>query len=202
MAFKTTNVPKEILQEKKYSKSLSQQKIVYARDEDPEATCIIRSFYGGDKFAVFGVKSYDLIRTVFLSQLKLMQVQEQELKSKSRYVEDKHFDDVSNAWNELSSMGYNLTVKTEKNRKSNNKLTFIHIDTSSALDFKTAVRVGVMVNGKDPKITLFNYYNDEVTSGVYLFLSETVKLLKYMNTRFNFIAGFLRDRSILSDNFF
>ena len=105
-----------------------------------------------------------------------------------------------------TSMGDHLSIQSEKTKKTNNKLFFINIDTSPSLHLKTAVRVGMMVDCKYPKITLFNYCNEEVTSGIYLYISEAMKLLKYINNRFNIIsgaiAGFLRDRNALTDNFF
>ena len=54
MAAKTFDVQKRtFFESKKHCKSISNQKIVYARDEDPEDTCIIRSLYGeDDKFGV------------------------------------------------------------------------------------------------------------------------------------------------------
>ena len=209
MAANTFVISKQHFTEtKQFPRSLSQQKLVYARDEDPEDTFIIRSFYGGDKFAVFGVKGCDSIHAIFLSILKLMQMQEEVLRNKTQYVDDKHFDDVANIWKELSSSaGDELSIRTENSKsKSNNKLFFIHIDTSPSLNVKTAVRVGMMVDFKHPKISLFNYINDEVASGIYLYIGEAMKLLNYINNRFNFvsgaIAGFLRYRNSVTDDFF
>ena len=100
-----------------------------SRDEDPEDTFIICSFYGrDDKYAVFGIKSRTAIQELFFSIIKLIQSEEEILRNKVSYVDDKEFNDISSIWGKVSSkIGDNLRIQKEISKKTRSKYSLIDI---------------------------------------------------------------------------
>ena len=81
-------VQKQLFLNKQNGKSLSTSKVVYARDEDPLDTVIIRNLYpqAKDYQKVLGLKDVVVIRNAFLSILQLIFSDLKILKKKIKYV--------------------------------------------------------------------------------------------------------------------
>ena len=52
----TMEEKRKLIISKFYAKSLSNDKLVYARDEDPEESIVIRSVFSNTSYRVFGMK--------------------------------------------------------------------------------------------------------------------------------------------------
>ena len=57
---------RKLIINKWYAKSLSNDKLIYARDEDPEESIIIRSVYPNINYRVFGIKDVINIKLLFV----------------------------------------------------------------------------------------------------------------------------------------
>ena len=146
------------MEDRKYTKSISNQKMVYARENDPDDTMIVRSFYDDENFAMFGVKGIKSIHEMFYAILKLMCAEVDILKKNSNYVEDKQFEDIIRVWHSVAEKGRHLKPQIKKvGKKNNTDLNFIEILTNEGEWLKSAIHIGILVDGKFPKITLFQF---------------------------------------------
>ena len=165
---------------KPFSKSLSSEKIVYAREEDARDTLIIRSAYPDIKhyYAVFGVKDVNIIQLLFLAITKLIHVNADKLRRKAKYVKSQDFEEISKLLLSMKNQCSSLHITTEENAKQ---------QITIAIDASSSIKVSLNVDANFPQIVLSNFKeNDTFLSCIHLFISESVKLLKYMNSRFSF----------------
>ena len=90
----TMEEKRKIMISKFYAKSLSNDKLVYARDEDPEESIVIRSVYPNTSYRVFGMKGVLNIRLLFVAILRLLCYDVTKLANKTRYVEREDFENL------------------------------------------------------------------------------------------------------------
>ena len=143
--------------------SLGKTKVAYSRNGEKD-TLIVRDLYSGTRFDRFGVKGIAQLERVFYAILALMQDNRKTLLKRMRYGGDalhSLLDGLSN--DDLDGMSTALgalapTIKIELKK----------IETQ-------------------PQLALFQY-DDEKTlkNGIYLYVSEAVKLVKHMNDVFAF----------------
>ena len=61
---------RKLMISKWYARSLSNDKLIYSRDEDPENKIIIRSVYPNTTYRVFGLKEVANIKLLFVAFLR------------------------------------------------------------------------------------------------------------------------------------
>ena len=197
------SVGKEQYMTKKYAQSLSNTKVIYARDEDPEDTMIVRNFYSKIKEhqKVFGVKGIDAIRNIFIQMLALMNVVG--VKKVVKY--DKYIK------KEIGNQLQELIVEFESEIAALPKIKINPDDETYVTELKQQggyINIKMCFETDFPYLSICNENdNKEFITCIYLFMGEVINLLKYMNTRFNFSATnnlkWRKESQLLNfDNFF
>ena len=204
---KTTTLNKDVfLKQKQHSLSLSMHKIVYARDDDPNDTVILRSFYAESpaNFRQFGIKGKEDISILSLALLKLIdEVDRKDFLEKTRYMDKKQFkllfSSIECKAEEIASLNFkSFSLQT----KNNKEFRFLQIPTSDTP--KNFFRIGITTTTYT-EFSFFNYVDGEMINGIYLFTGEVYKLLKYLNTRFSTLndkSFVYRTLSVDKDDFF
>ena len=171
---------KQLYMSKWYSHSLASTKVVYARDEDPSDTIIIRSLYPKieEHKKLFGLKDLAHIRTLFLSLLMLFKLEMKSMQQRVRYVKKEDFQETHKAIMEMSESISELGTEISEN------------DNYTSMRFYTGsnyVNVKVSSKSEFPFIILCNEDEDKrYTNSTNLFIGEGITLLKYLNSRFGF----------------
>ena len=90
---------------KQHSASLATDKIVYARDEDPVDTVIVRSLYPKlkDCNKAFGMKGSNVVELVFYSMLKLTSRNIGELQKKLKYIKKEELEEIEKFYNRVAT---------------------------------------------------------------------------------------------------
>ena len=99
----TMEEKRKLIISKFYAKSLSNDKLVYARDEDPEESIVIRSVFPNTSYRVFGMKGVLNIRLLFVAILRLFCYDLTKLASKTRYVDREDFKNLERACDGLEN---------------------------------------------------------------------------------------------------
>ena len=169
--------------QKPYAKSLSTDKVVYATDGDPTDTVIVRSLYPHTKACnkVFGVKGVLTIRTLFLMWLKLMTSQSDSLKKKLKYVRTADFLQIDEMKKQTGDEMERLILNHDKD---SNPYIIHKTHNEEHIEVKLAIRSNF------PTVVLKNINEQgEFVTQVHLFFEEAIKLMKNLNSRFNFYTG-------------
>ena len=163
IVMKNMNEKASILDNESNATSIGKTKVAYSRNGE-EDTLIVRDLYSGTRFDRFGVKGIARLERVFYAILAIMYDNRKTLLKRMRYGGDalhSLLDGLSN--DDLDGMSTALgalapTIKIELKK----------IETQ-------------------PQLALFQY-DDEKTlkNGIYLYVSEAVKLVKHMNDVFAF----------------
>ena len=167
--------------------SLSKSKVVYARDYDPDDTIVLRNLYPKieDIKSIFGLKKVENIETLFYSLLLLFKEKIDVLRSRVKYVKKTDFDEVVLAANERG-------VKIEQlGRFLHEKKDFDNGGSSVRFLCEHDAICVKMYPGSDfPSIEFINETKEkEKCNSCNPFIGEGIKLLKYLNTRFNFTTS-------------
>ena len=191
----------ELYMKKPSALSLGKAKIIYAREGDEEDTIIIRNFYenGKPESKVFGLKRVNEIKKLFFTILCIWKIF-LNVKPKLKHVTKEQIQE--------------LTKTLEESEIPLKELAVILIDAignPDEISFRIPMEVG-FVNVKLVTSTPFPYLTMSNEDGkkrfknaMTLFLGETIKLLKYMNTRFNFTntdSLKIKVHDYTKDNFF
>jgi len=197
---------KAMLMEKWHSFSLAPAKVIYARDQDPTDTIILRNLYPNIKEhqKLFGLKEVSNIEKLFISIIWLYKQKFNVLQKRVKYVSKQEFEELK-------------IVMVEMDERLGRIGTFIDNavddDGTVSLRFKTEtnfVNIKVAAKVEFPYLTLCNEDNKKkYINSTNLFIGEGIKLLRYLNTRFNFTGTELlrmnpkRDENVFkSDDFF
>lgn len=172
----------KLAEDKKYAKTLSTHKLVHARDEDPEDTMIIKSLYPDSPATLrrYGIKGIENIKHFYFSMLKLLSiVGEEELQQKCRYVTklqiDAIFKTIGECEDEIEGVDMDINETIIK------QLDYVFAKLSNEDS------IGITMSSNSPMMCCFNFRDGERKSGIFLFISEVFKLLKYINARFSFV---------------
>ena len=121
------------------------------------------------------------------------------LAEKTRYVSRQDFVDLEPGCKELENVFKNrLIVNTAKDGE--HSIMFV-------LDNGNSVILKLNVNADFPQVLLTNCdHNGTRMNGIYLFVNETISVLKYLNSRFAF-EDTIKDNGLnkeqqMTDNFF
>ena len=191
---------RKLMISKWYARSLSNDKLIYSRDEDPENNIIIRSVYPNTTYRVFGLKEVANIKLLFVAILRLVCYDLTKLANKTRYVEKEDFRNLEKACNGLENYFKNrLIVNTAKNGE--HSILFVLDNVAGSVVLKLNVNVDF------PRILLTNCdSNGRHMNGISLFINESMAILKYLNSRFTFEDVIKEDglskEEQMTDNFF
>ena len=159
---------KSYLKEKN-SFSLSEKKIVYSNREHDEANFIIRSVNEGN-FKAFGMSGVDNIKRAFYTMLALLEKNRELFESKCKFG-------VKELVNLLNSMSEEDRMEVEKLNDPTDALELMMNDHARAQ----------ITSSQIPQMSLIKFYeNDvgerEIQTGIYLYATELVRLIKYLNS--------------------
>ena len=147
--------------------SLGKTKVAYSRNGEEEDTLIIRELYSGTRFDRFGVKGIAQLERVFYAIVALVHGNRKTLQKQMRYGGDalrNLLDGLSEDDLDRMSTAHDALAKTIK-------IELKKIETQ-------------------PHLVLFQDDDDDegktLKNGIYLYVSEAVKLVKHMNDVFAF----------------
>ena len=155
-----------ILDNESNAMSLGKTKVAYSRSGEEEDTLIVRDLYSGTRFDRFGVKGSAQLERVFYAIVALVHDNRKTLLKRMRYGGDA----LRNLLDGLS--------KDDLDRMS------------SAHDaLAPTIKIELKKIETQPQLAMFQYDDDEdkaLKNGIYLYVSEAVKLVKHMNDVFAF----------------
>ena len=155
-----------ILDNESNAMSLGKTKVAYSRSGEEEDTLIVRDLYSGTRFDRFGVKGTAQLERVFYAIVALVHGNRKTLLKRMRYGGDA----LRNLLDGLS--------KDDLDRMS------------TARDaLAPTIKIELKKIETQPQLAMFQYDDDEgkaLKNGIYLYVSEAVKLVKLMNDVFAF----------------
>ena len=155
-----------ILDNESNAMSLGKTKVAYSRSGEEEDTLIVRDLYSGTRFDRFGVKGTAQLERVFYAIVALVHGNRKTLLKRMRYGGDS----LRNLLDGLS--------KDDLDRMS------------TARDaLAPTIKIELKKIETQPQLAMFQYDDDEdkaLKNGIYLYVSEVVKLVKHMNDVFAF----------------
>ena len=163
---KSNDEKANILDNESNAMSLGKTKVAYSRSGEEEDTLIVRDLYSGTRFDRFGVKGTAQLERVFYAIVALVHDNRKTLLKRMRYGGDA----LRNLLDGLS--------KDDLDRMST---------AHDAL--APTIKIELKKIETQPQLTLFQYDDDEdkaLKNGIYLYVSEAVKLVKHMNDVFAF----------------
>ncbi len=145
--------------------NLSKYRVAYTRSKDPKESLVLRDTRDNST-GLFGVKGIDQITALYYAMLSMMKANEKKIEAKSKYGQEKKLLALLEQA-DLEKMS-EIGISADKAEIKVERLCLrFHLD-------------------KQAQISLFLYDPTEIKplTGVYLWTSEIVKLVKYMNTQF------------------
>ena len=189
---------------KEHAKSLSGSKLVYARDEDPSNTIVVRNLYPNldEQMCVFGMKGKNHIKNVLLAILVVLRNDLKKLKRKVKYVYKDDFEDLQAAFNEMGESMAELRVEECQDNVDYNVIRF--------QAGEGYIRLMLSIKAEHPHLIICNENKEKkFINGMNLFISETIKLLRYLNSRFSFteeeilkLSNTMDVKAFVTDKFF
>ena len=153
-----------ILDNESNAMSLGKTKVAYSRSGEEEDTLIVRDLYSGTRFDRFGVKGTAQLERFFYAILDLVLDNRKTLLKQMRYGGDA----LRNLLDGLSNDDFDGMSTAHDALAPTMKIELKKIDTQ-------------------PQLALFQYDDDKtLKNGIYLYVSEAVKLVKHMNDVFAF----------------
>ena len=154
-----------ILDNESNAMSLGKTKVAYSRSGEEEDTLIVRDLYSGTRFDRFGVKGSAQLERVFYAIVALVHGNRKTLLKRMRYGGDS----LRNLLDGLS--------KDDLDRMST---------AHDAL--APTIKIELKKIETQPQLAMFQYDDEDkaLKNGIYLYVSEAVKLVKHMNDVFAF----------------
>ena len=180
--------------------NLSKQKVAYSRVEDPKTSLIVRSYYPNVENGVrFGLKGLKEIRHLFNSLAVVINTSIDKIGSDNDMLT-------------LAKIGENLLddyeVSYTKKKDDPDHRGFYYIDNHIVQrDQKKILRIGLNLSVTKGQLFSLRIYKEEENIktfqfGIFLFATETIKLAKYLNKRFNFEPNYVSINCGKDDDFF
>ena len=180
---------------------LSKTKMVYAREKDPEDTVIVKSLWPDEKTgARFGVKGKQSLKVLFETLIVLIHHKLEKIIT-SKYVQPIILT-------KLAEVGKCYTTKYEIRQHVNETLNkieyYIDFRSSSNRIVRSALSFGVKnvtfslklfddacldMDDREEYMADCEEKNLCYYCGISLFTAETIRLLCYLNSRFEFVIG-------------
>ena len=178
MSFNCTAPPSELeemermkLLVKPNAYELSNMKIVYNLEKDDEKNLIVRSIRDGEKYASFGVSGEQAVNYVYYATLAILDSHKEQFQEKAKFGGDK-------------LLALLRRISNEDREKMNQLLT----PDGSLIELPTTF---LKISGNfAPQVAVMTMHINEdlervMKTGVYLHLSESIKLVRYMNSTMN-----------------
>ena len=178
MSFNRTAPPSELeemermkLLVKPNAYELSNMKIVYNLEKDDEKNLIVRSIRDGEKYASFGVSGEQAVNYVYYATLAILDTHKEQFQEKAKFGGDK-------------LLALLRRISNEDREKMNQLLT----PDGSLIELPTT---HLKISGNfAPQVAVMTMHINEdlervMKTGVYLHLSESIKLVRYMNSTMN-----------------
>ena len=189
-----------LLHQKKEAMSLGAHKIVYVHEDD-ENTLILRSFYpdAAEDLRRYGVRGVKCIKEMFLGILNLIGMTNKgELQEKCRYFNvvqiNALYELVEEMADEIDTMGF---INTTRETSNSNIFTYCSISNKDDIGFtKTKIPQFCFLTGTT---------KERQRTGIFIFMTEVFKLLKYINYKYGFskhVSFCKNEPSLYDDNFF
>ena len=162
--------------------NLSKYRVAYTRSKDPKESLVLRDTRDNSN-GLFGVKGIDQITELYYAMLSMMKANEKEIEAKSKYGQEKKL----------------LALLEQADLEKMNE-----IGISANNDEIKVERLCLRFHLKEhAQISLFLYDQSEMKplTGIYLWTSEIVKLVKYMNTQFGVGETSLPFINVKTDDF-
>ena len=178
---------------KKHYRSLSKSIVVYGREGiDCDESVIIRDVYPDTKFSGFGVAGTINIEKVFAAIIRLIFEQKDKLLQRCKYGQ-KEILELTN----MEVVGQMLVSKFNEHGAYVDNGDRGYIEVGS-------IRVCIYLpeNGKLAQFSLYNMCNENkyIDTGVYMFPSVVINLLRYLNERFAFVDGVMPKAAVYELN--
>ena len=150
---------------------LSNMKIVYNVENGGEKNVIVRSVKDGEKYALFGVSGEEAVDYVYYGTLAILDAHKEEFQEKARFGGDKLVALLSRISNE---------DRERMEQLFNPDGSLIKLPTTFLKKFSNFA----------PQVAMMTMHMNEdlepvTKTGVYLHLSESIKLVRYMNSTMN-----------------
>ena len=165
---KSNDEKANILDNESNAMSLGKTKVAYSRSGEEEDTLIVRDLYSGTRFDRFGVNDIAQLEWVFYQIIGTLFRHRTLLFSRMRYDGDK--------------LLILLDGLSDEDHDGIRNTKLWHLVTPS-------IKIELNSIGTNPQLSLIQYADDEgktLKNGVYLYVSEAVKLVKHMNDVFAF----------------
>ena len=178
---------------KKHYQSLSKTIVVYAREGmDCDESVIIRDVYPDTKFSGFGVAGTINIEKVFAAIIRLIFEKKDKLLQSCKYGQKEII--------ELTNMEVVEQMLVSKFNEHG-----VYVDNGDRGYIEVgSIRVYIHLpeNGKLAQFSLYNMCNENkyIDTGVYMFPSVVINLLRYLNERFAFVDGVMPKAAVYELN--
>ena len=191
--FSNTNAMNNIGDKESYMKkenafSLGKFKVVYSRDgEDAAETILVRNLYGEAKEnqSIFGMKGGDNIGKLFLSMIAICHDNKKWMKKNANYLTQADLDELTDVYEENSTKLDQLQLKNF----ITNSLEYYQFGVATLIQIGNNNHGIVKVEfNRERKIFSLSFYITEglFRNRVYLFATDMIKLMRYLNSRFEF----------------
>ena len=175
---------------------LSKSKMVYARETDPEDTVVVKSLWPDEKTgARFGVKGKEAIKVLFETLIVLIHHKLEKIIS-SKYVQPNVLEKLAEIGKQYTSK---YVIRQHIDENLNKIVYYIDFQSSGNRIVRSVLSFGVkhvMFSLKlfDREEEVNNMSAFEETDlhyycGISLFPAETIRLLCYLNSRFDIVMG-------------
>jgi len=177
---------KAFYMKKENALSLGKFKVVYARDgADAAETIIIRNLYGEAKEnqSIFGMAGIDNISKLFLSLIAICHDNKKWIRKGAQFLDQAELDEVTDVYIE--------------NKHNLDQLKNFTTNASEYIQFEVKNLIGI--GGNDSSIVKVEFNRERMIfslsfyiaegvfrNRVYLFATEIIKLMRYLNSRFEF----------------
>ena len=178
---------------KKHYRSLSNSLIVYGREGmDCDESVVVRDVYPDTKFSGFGVAGTVNIEKVFIAIIRLIFEQKDKLLQSCKYGQKEIL--------KLTNM--EVVQQMILSKLSENGTYVDDGDRCYIKDDNIRVCIHLPENGKLAQFSLCNMYEGDkfINTGVYMFPTAVINLLRYLNERFAFIDGDMPQAAIYELN--
>ena len=163
--------------------SLSKSKVVFGRRVN-EKSIVLRNLYPTieDLQTVFLLVGEDHIETLFYSLLSMMKEKMATLQRRMKYVKKSDFDEILQVIEEKQEKINGLGRLLREKQELKNDVLLIRFPTGD-----DGICVKIFADSNSPAIRFTNETKEkEYCNSCDLFVGEAIKLLRYLNSRFNF----------------
>lgn len=168
----------------KHSVSLSKSKVAFARKIDSEKSLVLRNLYPkiNDLQSVFLLIGKNHMETLFYSLLLMMKEKMETLRRRVKYVKKEDFEEVLRAIEEKKEKIGELGRLLREKQELLNEGLLVRFSTG-----EDGICLKVFAGSEFPGVRFTNETKEkEYCNSCDLFVGETIKLMRYLNSRFDY----------------